>query len=601
VLSLEPFRVKFRIDADRAEPAQFTPDSATIVFHTRELRVEWWSVESAARTGAYELISRRGCIQSALARDGRVLGCVDGLYAILLIDVASGEAIFKKERAYTINLRQILEVWQDGTIDKVKFEYFQLAFFPDSRYFVVGNPTGETVIDVAGRIEAKLPGAIRRAFRQKFTFLGSDRVVTVDPERPERSSVLQFPSGELVKRLTLGSGVTASSHGDYVILRPIKDWPVGLVDLSTGKIVMASKTEAFDSYDRQHLSERPNGEIGLFALDAQRPIAVATLPRARLGTLSAAEITPDLKWIAMSGRDRGGIWNLETGTRVSHVLGFRGAFLAPDGGVYADFPKHTQVREGKPLEQPRTIVRVDIGTGRTRAHVTVEEEHATLRNRYLCALKPSRKDDMTRDVMLEIRDVETGAALWSRKFSKDVPWQYTDVANGRMILEWPLASPSAEDAIDGNPRLREAVRSAKLKDGDAYLEVLNLADGQVIGRLVVNTGRDRSRIKRVVSSGDAVVVSDRHNQVLVYSLLSGERRGTMFGNFAVVSDRSRLIGVQNDVGELKFFDLDTLAPKGQIRLSTEIRAARFSADGTRLLLVSADQMARVLDTQALGH
>src|SRR5215475_7608474 len=44
VLTREPFRSVFRIDAPEANEAQFTPDSQSIVFNTSDLRVEIWSL-----------------------------------------------------------------------------------------------------------------------------------------------------------------------------------------------------------------------------------------------------------------------------------------------------------------------------------------------------------------------------------------------------------------------------------------------------------------------------------------------------------------------------------------------------------------------------
>ena len=64
VLSREPFAVLFTIEADDAFPAQFTPDSKAVVFHTLGMRVERWDVASRLRTGAFQLVVRGGCTQN---------------------------------------------------------------------------------------------------------------------------------------------------------------------------------------------------------------------------------------------------------------------------------------------------------------------------------------------------------------------------------------------------------------------------------------------------------------------------------------------------------------------------------------------------------
>ncbi|MFN2513238.1 MAG: hypothetical protein ABR568_17675, partial [Pyrinomonadaceae bacterium] len=70
VLSHEPLAPLFRIDAMEAKPAQFTPDSSMIVFSTSNMRVEVWDVAEKKIKTAYELVTRKKCLQTALAPDG---------------------------------------------------------------------------------------------------------------------------------------------------------------------------------------------------------------------------------------------------------------------------------------------------------------------------------------------------------------------------------------------------------------------------------------------------------------------------------------------------------------------------------------------------
>ena len=52
-----------------------------------------------------------------------------------------------------------------------------MAFSPDGRYFVAGDFTRTVlVVDVPAKTEAKVPEAVRRAFRQSFAFVGNDKV-----------------------------------------------------------------------------------------------------------------------------------------------------------------------------------------------------------------------------------------------------------------------------------------------------------------------------------------------------------------------------------------------------------------------------------------
>jgi len=296
VLTREPFAVQFRIDAEDARPAQFTPDSTTLVFHTTGLRVEWWNIATRARTAAHEVVVRDSCLQTALSPDGRIVACFDTELVLQLIDVATQGTIYRKDRTYALGLRYgFTPVLGSDGLPIAEIDYFNLAFSPDGRYFIAGNSTSDLAVDLTRREEARLPESLRRAVRRSFAFFGGDQIAAIDSARPDRSEVLRFPSGEPVKTLTLGGRATGATRGAYLMLRPIQGWAVGVVDVAASKIIFANKSSAFDVYDTFHVSERLNGEIGLYPLGATRPAAVAGLPKAPLGRLSASETSLNLK------------------------------------------------------------------------------------------------------------------------------------------------------------------------------------------------------------------------------------------------------------------------------------------------------------------
>jgi WD40 repeat protein len=601
VLSREPFAVLFTIEADDAFPAQFTPDSKAVVFHTLGLRVERWDVASRVRTGAFELVVRQGCTQTALSPNGALLACIDGDTSMFLIDVETGAPVFTKTQAFWLG-RGLVMPWLGDYAEYIHASWYRMAFSPDGRYFVASDFTKTVlVVDVPAKTEAKVPEAVRRAFRQSFAFVGNDKVATVNREQPDKSELIRFPSGESIRTLTLGGRVSSVTHGDYVVLRPIKGWSVGVVDLAQGKIVFASNSDAFDVYDQFQVAERLNGEIGLYPIGSTRPTSVASLPNASIGRLAARDVSPDLRWMAMSGRDRGGVWNLETGARLAHVRGFAGAYLAGEGVLLADYPKHTQVADGTVVDREREVVRLELGTNRATGSGPVDDKDNFLwqENRYLMMLRPATKNEWERDVTLDVRDIASRNMLWTRRFDQEPPRWYVDTDNGRMIVSWPMSATAAKQEIKSDARLRAAADD-KHRDADTYLQVLDLTDGRVLGQVLINTGKDARRVVNVTSSGDAVVVSDRQNKVTVYSLATGERRGAAFGRFAVASGPARLLCVQNNTGVLEFLDLDSMEHKDGMKLPAGVRIARFSADGRRLLLVTADQMARVIDTTAVG-
>src|SRR4030095_7578061 len=107
-----------------------------------------------------------------------------------------------------------------------------------------------------------------------------------------------------------GGRLRGVTRGDAVIVSPLRDWALGLVDLAADKVAMVSRRDALDAYDDLRISEQPHSDIALLTTKAQGALATASLPRTRLGRVRAVDVSPDLKWLALSGRDRGAMWDL---------------------------------------------------------------------------------------------------------------------------------------------------------------------------------------------------------------------------------------------------------------------------------------------------
>ena len=76
VLTREPLANVFRIDALDAHTAQFSPDSNSVVFYDKELRVEKWEIATQQRTSLHAL-TVPDCYQSSLSPSGEYMACVE--------------------------------------------------------------------------------------------------------------------------------------------------------------------------------------------------------------------------------------------------------------------------------------------------------------------------------------------------------------------------------------------------------------------------------------------------------------------------------------------------------------------------------------------
>lgn len=610
VLTREPFAPLFRIEAPEAYPAHFTPDSQSVVFHSPSLRVETWSVAEKKMTSAREMYVREGCLQTELAPDAKTLACVEPTTDLTLFDVATGAQIFQKKSFFKPDISDLFRLLfaiessaQNDT--KPEFDFINMSFSPDARYFVAGDrsvsfgsitmavETSAVALDLTTpKNSLPLRDPLKRLLGGKFTFVGADSIVAVDPQDYRKSAIVKFPSGEIVEQFPLAGRPDAATKGNYVVLRPIQGYAAGVFDLSAKKILLANKLGAIDVYEDTYVSERTNGELGLYrGVGTPERVGGVVLPRAPLGILRAAAVSPDLRWLAVSERSRGAVWDLTKGERIMHVRGFRGAYFGDDGALYADFPK-----EG---DAARTIAKVDLATRGANEGVRLEErDPATQYGSIVLWTHPLKKGGDEHSVTLEARDARTGASLWTKDFPKEAPRRWASTDTGALALSWATSTRAAKDEIKADPQLAQRFAAIREKEGDYLLEVLDARTGSVAGKLLIETGKGSFKIRDVETAGDYVVIVDSENRVVVYSLQTGEVKGRFFGSHAAIAKTGALVAVENERGQLFIYDPASGEKRDEYTFPAAVSYARFSDDGKRLFVLVANQTAYVLNVGA---
>lgn len=597
VLSRQPFVLLFRLDAPEAYPARFTPDSHSLVFHNSGLRVESWSIAEKERTGSHEVVVLGGCMQTALSPDGKVLACFEPDFDLTLFDVVSGEQVFQKKAFYApTGLVEILLWTLSAMLADGKADFIHMGFSPDAHYFVAARRDSAIAVDLTSRQTVSVPGSVKPLLSGGFAFTGLDRLAGMNPYDGKKSAIVQFPSGKVLDRLTLGGeSLTASGCGKYLILRPIKEHAVGVMNLETKKISLASKMSALDIYDGIYVRQRVSGELALFQADApsQGPVARVTLPVSPLGHLRAVTFSDDLGWLAASERSRGAVWKLATGERIFHVRGFRGAYFDGAGTLYADFPKFEKT--------DRIIGKLDLSLRETASGEKIEESRALQYGPYLIVTKPAKKDGtLNKDVTLEVRDVRSGVTLWSRRCPREAPRIHVKWREDTMVLRWAVSDQAAKEEINKQPQWSKQLSAMREKEGAYFLEIVEVRSGKVLDGLLVETGRGSFRIEDVFAAGDWVVISDTLNRVLVYSRVTGKQLGRIFGNQPAISKSNRLLCVEIGSGEMAVYDLASLEKRDYFVFSGPVSFADFSADGKLLFVLTANQIAYILDLSSVA-
>ncbi len=307
VLTVKPFAVLSSAPAESATFAEFSPDSKEILFVSSVTRVELnelalahsamhverWNIAERRRSGFTEIHSQP-CGTVELSPDGRVLACVDFEGTLTLVDVGSSETIFEKKglcrpwvQWYPFNdgggpvPRPIV----DGQLGSAG-----IGFSPDGRFVlaVPGRAEGSAVAwDLLAGRTVKLEGMLKpRIWRGGFLFVAPDKVMIQDtkvtgawkPKGILSTTVMRFPSGQRLAAVTLpGGDFYRAADPEFVIERPnTQPRPVAAVELRTGHAI-TSEAAALDVLGNYYVTERANGELGLYERGKPGAIAVVRL------------------------------------------------------------------------------------------------------------------------------------------------------------------------------------------------------------------------------------------------------------------------------------------------------------------------------------
>ncbi len=610
ILTREPFKTLFRIAAPEANNAQFTPDSQQLIFYNSDLRVETWSIAEQKMKDVHELFIRNKCVQSQLAPDGKTMACLDGDMTLNLYEVASGNSFFQKKNFYqpdglSLFIDMLNRLLSGEDLEDIEPNWINMNFSPDSRYFAAGKRslafTGIGLVadenalayDLQTKAPIQLKGLIKKLIAGNFAFLAPDKVIGSNPSEPKKSGIVSFPNGEMIEQFEIFPGkIAAPAKGNYLLVRPFAKYAVGVMDLQKKVGIKGNKTGAFDIYDQVFVAERLNGEVGLYGSEKNDLLAYVTLPRNELGRVRASAISPDFKWLAVSERTRGAAWDVNKGERLLYVRGFRGAHF-DNALLAADFPKYEQTN--------RMVGVFDAASRNGTSSMEITAERARQYGPYLLVTKPAKKDGgYGENVIIEAQNISDLKPRWSKEFPKETPRVWLDSNADSFVASWPLASKAAQAELKNDPALKQKLGNKKEQEGDYFLQVFDAQTGTFKGKLLIETGKGSFRVSNVFATQDHVIVSDTENRVQVYLLATGERKGQVFGGRAAANAQTNLLCVENERGQLTIYDLTTLQQRDQFNFASPVVLTKFSQDGQKLFVLTADQTAYVLDMKEAG-
>lgn len=614
VLQRTPLKWLFRIPAEDAYAAHFSADSRTISFHNEDLRVETWDIATAKRTAVHEVNVPAGCIRSEISPDARSLVCVTPEMAVRLVDTGTGAVRFEDKGAGSnLTLFQVifLEILGPSAFTTTRFSQ-------DGHYLLYRVFSTREGVDVATGKKMHLSGKIRNLMASSFDFQGSDRLVGVDPENPKSSAIVTFPEGRVLQQLTLGNDVTAATHGDFVLVRPVRDFAVGVVNPKDNRIMFANRESALDVYDSQYVSERKNGEIGIYECysgQQPKPLEVLTVPPADISRVRAFAVSADGRYAAYSTRTRGAVWDLQSGERRMIIRPFEAATFeghrllatfyydknerkfietqsqqAPAG---ASSSPHKEVADGdKPA---RVLAALDLNSQFVEKLRVVDDMVIEQHGNFVSTWErpENKKEDGTDLHVARFRDA---SLVWKRHFPKGRPaFTSWNPDEDTVAFVWPLALDQGKFEVKNDPVLQARTKQMKDKAGDLLVEVVRLSSGASLGKVVIETGRSSFHLHDLSASQDQLAVAVSDNRVLVYAYATGTIVGRVFGDRPVLSSQPHSLAVRTELNALSVFNTKTFEKDFGSSFRANLVNATFLDQGARLMVLTADQQMHVLE------
>ena len=275
LLSRDPLRTLFRIDAENAYKAQFTPDSENFVFVTDSSRVERWNIAQQAQVDAVEMHIPHPCLQQAVSPRGQYLACLQlndkgGLpRQVAVLDVATGEPVWIQKDV----VKQRVSYFDPGGIESY-YRIIWMDFSPDGHYLVGAGDNGPFAYDFDTRQALQLNPEMKRML-EGFTFLSSDKVLSYG-SKDRKAAVVSFPSGAIIASdVPVGQASASSTSNPGVFkMKPYLHAAAALIDIATQKVLLKTNTSSVDIFESLFVMEKADGELGLY--DMQKNAMVAS-------------------------------------------------------------------------------------------------------------------------------------------------------------------------------------------------------------------------------------------------------------------------------------------------------------------------------------
>jgi hypothetical protein len=486
---------------------------------------------------------------------------------------------------------------------KLRWPLVRWAFTPDSKRLMVNREPTTLVYDLDQHEFVRSGGAVAKLNRKPFAMVGNDRIVINNWDNPQDSAIYSFPDGKELKRVAMGDqDLHSVTLGDYVMLTPMKDSALGLLDLGTGQVPFTMPNNVLDIYDKSVLMESAEGGVAVTSqglVPGAKGSEIIDLPLSGLGDLSARSISTDGKYLAVSSKSRSAIWNTETGERLFFMRPFSAGYFDKSDQFYGNFPKYRGEAHLQAVLDPQTR--------KTFKLSYPAADHAEQLGDVLLEFKDlDSSGHVHNNADFEVRDVKTNQVLWTRHSLKEAPNVSRSASANELVIGYDAIYQSpGSDELKPHPELVAEQKALKDVRHGFLVEVVDRNSGAYLRGVVASTQHSafylgRSARLRATAFGDFALIQDIQDSTLVYRFSTGARLGEVFGDIVAVDADSGLFCVINRDNDLVIYDAATLSERKHFTFSAPVRVAEILRARKQLMVVTADQKVHAIGMDDLS-
>jgi len=637
-------KVLFQVPVENIRKAHFAANNSELVFMTEDLRFERWNLERKEPVAIREVVVRSSCLENDLSPDGNYIACVDFSGSISLIDTRNGQRSFKKEKFYLFSGFEVF-LWQIGNSlvdDDLATGFFRIDFSPDSKHVlfsrsnkfryrirvdgfaVAGSDNTATAVDLSTMKEVDIGGELKKIAARPYTFIEPDKIIGTTEAKLESGGIFSFPEGKRLTKLTFGGeALFPTADPNFVVIKPMANSPMGIFNIkgnavaagmNKNDVALWGNIKAFESVSGKIIFRKFSDEEIKNKVDGET-IAEVDLPSSPLSAVQGSGISNDLRWLMLSTKTRGGIWDLQSGERKMFTRGFWGGVVDAQGNGVAQFEAFGNDKamlalltssngEATPIrELPDSGVRQyeRFTLTRTKLASEKEPEREEFEARAGNDLPKAARDELKlqTNVSFEIKEWLSNKVIWTREFKGPVPRHSFHSFSGRLMLYWPLSSEIGKARVKEDPALKAKADAMGNKAGDTMVEVIDAYQGKSIATVFIESGNGSFRVRSGRSERDWLALFDSEGRVLVFSLKTGELVHRFFGVDMELNPTKDIILIENFLGDLAIHDLNLGAKIGDLNLDSGVAFSRFNIAGDKLLLLSERQTAYAFDVNKM--